>query len=186
MGSINLDVNCTTAADGSSYCVPKSTSSGTRPTLNISTEIVPVLTSPTCKDFGKEYQSWKVEDWSRLFKLEPGETAIHGDSGPKFTLRSFTTGITFTCSPSAPHDEIFVGNCWIPTKEPTTVVTASFVFNAPINLLQIKESWTCNGTTTPELEFQGALYMQAACERELNSDEYTCTSAPVWVGTRGA
>src|SRR4051794_4087873 len=104
MGSLTLDVNCTTTTDGSSYCVPKSTGSGTRPNLSISTRFVPSPPPPTCSVFAKQYQSWVVENWSRQFKLAPGETVIHGDSGPQFTLTSVTTGISYKCFPSAPHD----------------------------------------------------------------------------------
>ncbi|KAL2143414.1 hypothetical protein VTI28DRAFT_10468 [Corynascus sepedonium] len=191
LGSIELNLNCTTTDEGSSYCVPESTSSGTRPELNIATTPIPSnpgnATSP-CADTSGKYWSWSVEDWFRQYKMEPGATptdpnAIHADTGPSFTLRSWTTGNTFDCSPSAPHDGIFVGPCSSSRNE-TTTTTASFVFNSRLNTLLISERWTCDDGSSSS-EASGILYMQAACNREFNSDDFTCTSGPVWLGTEG-
>lgn len=65
-GSISIDFNCTTVAeDGSSFCVPESTSTGARPTLSVTTELAPPPLDPTatCADNAARYQSWKVENW---------------------------------------------------------------------------------------------------------------------------
>ncbi|KAK3291176.1 uncharacterized protein B0H64DRAFT_427232 [Chaetomium fimeti] len=181
-GSITLDVNCTTT-DESSYCVPKSTESGTRPNLNIATVLVPgsETTEPTCAETSKEYQSWKVEQWQRSFTMEPGASPtdpnLSSDTGPSFTLKSSANGNTFNCSPSEAEDGSFVGSC---TSDATTT-TADFHFDPLLNMLEISEHWACDGS--PPLDVVGVGYVQAACERVFNSDEFVCTSAPVWIGT---
>ncbi|KAL2182250.1 hypothetical protein L209DRAFT_796099 [Thermothelomyces heterothallicus CBS 203.75] len=154
---------------GSSYCVPNTTPSAGRPALSIETE--------------SNYWAWTVEDWLRQVKMDPGATqtdpnAIHADTSPSFTLRSRATGFAFRCSPSAPHGGIFVGPC-SPADNGTTT-TASFVFDSRLNILQVSERWACDDS--PEESATGVLFMQAACARQRNSDDFICTSGPVWVG----
>ncbi|KAL2174012.1 uncharacterized protein P884DRAFT_302945 [Thermothelomyces heterothallicus CBS 202.75] len=160
---------------GSSYCVPNTTPSGARRRRP----------ARTCRS--SNYWAWTVEDWLRQVKMDPGATqtdpnAIHADTGPSFTLRSRATGFAFRCSPSAPHDGIFAGPC-SPADNgttTTTTTTASFVFDSRLNILQVSERWACDDS--PEESATGVLFMQAACARQRNSDDFICTSGPVWVG----
>ncbi|KAL2168423.1 hypothetical protein VTG60DRAFT_7284 [Thermothelomyces hinnuleus] len=189
-GSIELDLNCTTTDEGSSYCVPNTTPSGGRPALSIETRLLapPASAPPACADLPEQYWAWTVEDWLRQFKMDPGATptdpnAIHADTGPSFTLRSRATGYAFRCSPSAPHDGIFVGPCSSAdngTTTTTTTTTASFVFDSRLNILQVSERWACDDSAQESAS--GVLFMQAACARQRNSDDFICTSGPVWVG----
>ncbi|EAQ85455.1 predicted protein [Chaetomium globosum CBS 148.51] len=132
--------------DDSSHCVPKSTDSGTRPSLNIATALVPGSenASPTCVDTSKEYQSWRMENWQRSFKMEPGASPIDPklseDSGPSFTLKSSANGNTFNCSPSEGEDGAFAGSC---TSSEGTSTTADFRFDPLLNMLEITEHWAC-------------------------------------------
>ncbi|KAL2152859.1 hypothetical protein VTH82DRAFT_4014 [Thermothelomyces myriococcoides] len=185
-GTLELDLNCTTTEEGSDYCVPNTTPSGDRPSLSIQTKLLapPESGTPACADLAGEYWAWTVTDWQREFVMEPGATptdpnSVHNDSGPSFNLHSRATGQTFSCHPSAPHDGIFAGICSGPDNS-TTATTADFNFDSHLNILEVSESWSCDDST--ENTAKGVLFMQATCSRQRNSDEFLCTSPPVWVG----
>lgn len=77
-GSISLDLNCTTVEeDGSSFCIPQSTTAGARPALSVNTELQPASLNPTstCAENAERYQSWKVEGW---YVVEPFRPHLSG------------------------------------------------------------------------------------------------------------
>ncbi len=144
-GSINLDFNCTTA-DDNSYCVPKSTAAGARPTLNINTKLVSaaINATTTCLDSSKQYQSWKVEQWLRRIEMEPGSSPsdpkLASDTGPSFTLRSVASGSLFSCTNSGKQNGTFDGACQSSATAPAT----KFSFDPKLNILKISEHWQCS------------------------------------------
>ncbi|KAK3900478.1 hypothetical protein C8A05DRAFT_45685 [Staphylotrichum tortipilum] len=183
-GSISLDFNCTTA-DDSSFCVPKSTSSGARPTLNINTKLSAVALNATtlCADRSKKYQSWKIEKWNRQIEMTPGSSPTNplvvADTGPSFSLRSLVTGSVATCTNTGSKNGIFEGTCQSQPDDATT--TTKFSFDTKLNMLDVSQSWKCDGSST--VDAVGVGYIQAACERVFNSNKFTCASDPVWIGT---
>ncbi|KAK4150821.1 hypothetical protein C8A00DRAFT_17694 [Chaetomidium leptoderma] len=189
-GSIKIDFNCTTAEDDS-YCVPKSTTAGTRPTLNIDTKLVPAPADGTsaCADSSKQYHSWKLLNWLRRITMEPGSSPadpkLVSDTGPSFALESVTSGDTFSCTPSEDSQNgTFVGACQSQSQSAAgdaTNTTAAFRFDAKLNMLEISQQWECSDASS--FDVVGVGYVQAACGRVFNSDEFTCTSDPVWIGT---
>lgn len=142
-GAINLDFNCTTA-DGSSFCVPKTTDAGTRPELNIVTELVPApvnATSPCAAD-SQPYQSWKVENWQREIEMEPGNSPtdpkLISDTGPSFSLRSMVNGDLFNCTQS----EANAGTC--ESSDAAEGTTVDFLFDPKLNMLKISQHSQCD------------------------------------------
>ncbi|AEO63837.1 8a6155d9-adbd-4eaf-95f6-142ba3150200 [Thermothielavioides terrestris] len=182
-GSITLDVNCTTA-DGSSYCVPSTTSTGARPNIDITTKLTqtPLNETSTCSGAPKQYQSWKLENWLRQIRMEPGSSPTDPklvfDSGPSFELVSIPDGGLLNCTTSGNHTGTFVGTC---QAAGSTSTSADFTFDPKLNMLEITQHSECSNSSS--VDVVGVFYMQAACERVRNSDLLTCTSDPVWVGT---
>ncbi|KAK4119468.1 hypothetical protein N657DRAFT_581657 [Parathielavia appendiculata] len=184
IGSISLDLNCTTADDGS-FCVPKSPSTGTRPTLTISTTLLPAPLDGTvaCIDASTQYQSWRLENWQRRIEMEPGSSPtnpkIVSDSGPSFTLRSLALGGELSCATSGQQNGTFVGACRFADAAART--TGEFSFDPKLNMLVISQQWRCDDSTS--FETDGVIFMQASCGRVFNSNMFICTSNPVWIGT---
>ncbi|KAK4236572.1 hypothetical protein C8A03DRAFT_35511 [Achaetomium macrosporum] len=182
-GSIKLDFNCTSAED-SSFCVLKGTTAGARPTLSITTKLASTAsnTTSTCAEASKQYQSWKLENWLRKIEMEPGSSPTNpkvvSDTGPSFSLRNLADGSQLSCTPSGQNNGIFVGAC---QGSSGTGTSADFSFDTKLNMLDISQHWKCDDSSS--FDAVGIFYMQAACDRGRNSDQFTCTSLPVWIGT---
>jgi hypothetical protein len=144
-GSISLDFNCTTAEDGS-FCIPKSTSTGTRPTLTIASSLLLLNGTSTCADASKQYQSWKVEKWLRQIEREPGSSPtdpkIVSDSGPSFTLKSLAIGSELSCATFGQQNGTFVGDC--KSADAPASTTGDFTFDPKLNILEISQTWKCD------------------------------------------
>lgn len=146
-GSINLDFNCT-STDGSSFCVPKTTSTGARPTLNITTKIASAAlnTTTVCAERSKKYQSWKVEKWNRQIEMVPGSSPTNpqviSDTGPSFSLRSLVTGSVAACTNSGNKNGTFSGTCQSQPADTTT----NFSFDTKLNMLEVSQSWKCDSS----------------------------------------
>ncbi|GAB1312826.1 Ig-like domain-containing protein [Madurella fahalii] len=187
-GSISLEVNCTTVEeDGSSFCIPLSTSTGTRPALSVNTELEPASlnATSTCAENVERYQSWKVEQWLRRIEMEPGSSPTNpklvSDSGPSFTLRSMTNNNVFSCAPVEQQNNTFIGECQSANNE-TASISTEFTFDAELNILHVAQHWDCGDSTS--FDVVGVAFIEGACDRAFNSNEFTCTSDhPVWVGT---
>ncbi|KAK3368477.1 hypothetical protein B0H63DRAFT_534716 [Podospora didyma] len=187
-GSLNLDLNCTTA-DGYNFCIPKGASAGnTRPALSIRTTLglAPAAdpATVTCADASKRYQSWRLENWLRQYELVPGSSDIKAssDTGPSFTLTSLANAAVVSCATSGRgQNSTFVGSCK-PTGSGSSTTATSFSFDPKLFMLTISQHWDC-GTAATSLDVVGIEYMQATCSRNYNSIVFTCTSSPIWVGT---
>ncbi|KAK3320302.1 hypothetical protein B0T19DRAFT_285510 [Cercophora scortea] len=188
-GSVTLDITCSTA-DDNSFCTPKITSStGARPDIRISTTQLKPSTTSKCADTAKQYQSWRVDKWTRQIEMTPGSTSanplpLKSDSGPSFVLRNLAGGGTFSCASdsSGQMGSTFLGVCK-PTAAAgnATTTTARFSFDTKLDLVTLEQDWDCGDGSV--YEAVGVAYMQAACDRRFNSDVFVCTSEPVWVGT---
>ncbi|KAK3303752.1 uncharacterized protein B0T15DRAFT_577029 [Chaetomium strumarium] len=182
-GSINLDLNCTTAED-SSFCVLKGTAGGARPALSITTKLASTAsnTTATCAETAKKYQSWKLEHWLRKIEMEPGSSPtspkVVSDTGPSFSLRNLADGGQLSCTPSGQSNGTIAGACQASSG---TGTSANFTFDTKLNMLEISQQWKCDSSSS--FDAAGVFYMQAVCDRGRNSDQFTCTSLPVWVGT---
>ncbi|KAK0710276.1 hypothetical protein B0T26DRAFT_787726 [Lasiosphaeria miniovina] len=151
-GSLSLDFNCTTA-DGSSFCVPKSTSTGDRPTLRVSTTLRTTVgggaaTTPTsCQAGAKTYQSWRLDKWLRQYQMAPGSSApdstrpLPADTGPSFALTNLADGSAFSCAPSGQKNGTFEGTC--KSAAAATGTTAAFTFDPVLNMVQVSQHWDC-------------------------------------------
>ncbi|KAK0702191.1 hypothetical protein B0H67DRAFT_455401, partial [Lasiosphaeris hirsuta] len=183
-GLITLDFNCSAVAeDGTSYCVPKSTATGARPVLSISTKIAPAPldATSTCVDNSKSYQSWQLEKWLRQYEMPPGAATLKSDTGPSFKLKSMANNDVFSCVTSGTqNNSIFEGVCKLNSGQVSTT-TAKFRFDPKLNLLTITQHWECGNSST--FSAVGVSFVQATCDRGFNSDVFTCTSDPVWIGT---
>ncbi|KAI2607819.1 hypothetical protein GGR54DRAFT_652070 [Hypoxylon sp. NC1633] len=173
-GSVNLDLNCTTTAEGSDSCML--TSDG----LSIVTTGGPThLVADSCTDNSESYQSWQVEDWQRQYEMVPGSSTPDSDTGPSFTLRNMANTDVFSCSPSRSQNGTFEGVCESATAGSLTS-TAIFHFDSRISVLIITQSWNCSDLFS--FQAVGVGYVQAGCSRE--KDVLTCTSDPFWIGTK--
>jgi hypothetical protein len=113
----------------------------------------------------------------------PGSTSTSpSDTGPSFTLASITNNEMFNCTTSGKQSNVFKGDCTSTASESAASETqASFEFDPELNILRVREYFNCG--TGSSFDAVGIAYMQAACAREYNSDTFTCTSDPVWIGT---
>ncbi|KAK0621702.1 hypothetical protein B0T17DRAFT_300502 [Bombardia bombarda] len=194
-GTINLDLNCSTTTDSLSYCVPKSnTAAGTRPSVLVSTKLLGQISplnsnAEACAENAKRYQSWRLENWHRQFVMPPSsltpgvpDKTPSSDTGPSFKLTNLASNGVFNCStaPAKEKDHVFEGVCESMSESTTT--TAKFSFDPQLALLTVEQHWNCS----PDSIFDavGIEFMQAACDRNFNSDVFTCTSDPVWIGTK--
>ncbi|KAK0649937.1 hypothetical protein B0T16DRAFT_326382 [Cercophora newfieldiana] len=175
-GSLALDFECS-SRDGASYCLPKSTTNGTRPALRITTSPVPVSAASTCSS-----KAWRVENWLRRYEMSPGSSTpgapLVSDTGPSFTLRSLPANTTFSCTTSKQLNSTFEGAC----KSDGATASASsvdFSFDSKINILKFSERSDCGGSPVTTV---GVAYFQSICDRGFNSVVFTCTSEPLWVG----
>ncbi|KAI3319777.1 hypothetical protein HD806DRAFT_249653 [Xylariaceae sp. AK1471] len=184
-GSFQLDLDCKSAEDESTHCALKSKT--TNPTLQVRTvPSAPRLpaTAP-CEDNAKVYQSWQLEDWHRQYRLTPGDTVTPPsmDSGPSFTLRNMANGGVFKCAPSGNKTEadIFNGACTQTAGVGAIANTiAAFQFDPALDMLAITQHWECG--TTSSFDASGVGFVQATCDRQ--GDMLTCTSLPLWIGTK--
>ena len=158
IGSIKLNVNCTTAGAGTqSHCVlANNDNRPSQSVLNVTTTQAPGRLADTaaCADNAKQYQSWQVERWTRSYELAAGAWAgpgsiapPAGDSGPTFTLRSMGNHDVFDCKPSGKENGTFVGSCISGGNATTTAATsASFKFDPRLDILTVTQRWSCNWT----------------------------------------
>ncbi|KAK3689767.1 hypothetical protein B0T22DRAFT_499394 [Podospora appendiculata] len=190
-GSVALEISCSTA-DDNSFCAPKITSTGARPDIRISTtqQVLKPQGNAKCDDNAKQYQSWRVDKWTRLIEMAPGSTSAHplplkSDSGPAFVLRNLAGGgAVFSCTSdsSGQMNSTFLGVCKSTTSVLGNETTAArFSFDPKLDLVTLEQDWDCGSGSV--FEAVGVAYMQAACDRRFNSDVFVCTSEPVWVGT---
>lgn len=187
-GVLTLDLDCRNnpTTDGTSYCAPKTTSTGARPSLSFNTTLgpTPLAPSATCIDNKKRYQSWRLEKWLRQYQMAPASEAPGStstppsDTGPSFTLTSMVNNEVFKCTTLGKQSSAFTGLCESPASESTQI---SFEFDPELNILTVSQYFNCG--TGSSFEAVGIAYMQAACNRDYNSQLFTCTSDPVWVGT---
>lgn len=188
--SLDLDCRNNTVTEGTNYCVPKTTSAGARPKLSFNTTLVPspLAATANCTDNKELYQSWRLEKWLRQYQMAPASTTPGSpstptaDTGPSFTLTSLVNSEVFNCTVSGKQSSIFNGDCK-PTASgsPANSTQASFAFDPELNMLTVREDINCG--TGSSFEAVGIAYMQAACSRNFNSEIFTCTSDPVWIGT---
>ncbi|KAJ2992200.1 hypothetical protein NUW58_g2244 [Xylaria curta] len=180
-GSFNLDLDCKTADDESAHCTLKS--KATSPSLQIKTiPAAPRLAAnATCGDNEKVYQSWQLENWRRQYRLTPGNpvTPPPMDSGPAFTLRNMANGDVFECAPEKKTEENVFGGACIHTSVSAST-KASFRFDPALDLLVVTQSWECGAESS--FDASGVGFVQATCSRQ--GDMLTCTSLPLWIGTK--
>lgn len=192
-GFLTLDLDCknNTVTEGTSYCIPKTASSGSRSVLSFNTTLAPVPlgANAACADNQKRYQSWRLQNWLRQYQMPPasetpGSVSIpSSDTGPSFTLTSMANGAVFNCTTSGKESKVFHGDCKSAGSENSTSASkASFEFDPELNILTVREDFNCG--TGSSFNTVGIAYMQAACARNYNSDTFTCTSDPVWIGTK--
>ncbi len=187
-GTFTLDLNCT-SSEGSDVCIPKATSTGARPDWRIQTKIQPDLIEPassSCADNSKKYQSWQVDNWRRRFEMVPSSlpagTAPSVDTGPSFSLKNIAKNETFVCTTAGKEKAIFQGSC-ASSAGGDGGSKASFTFDPVLNYLTVKQAWACGGDGG-SFEATGVVFMQGTCDRVYNTNEFTCTSLPVWIGTK--
>ncbi|KAK4222175.1 hypothetical protein QBC38DRAFT_504241 [Podospora fimiseda] len=187
-GVIPLSIQCSPDPEGSgtTYCTPSPAPNGGRPDIRINTSISPVPSTPstkTCEAVTSTYQSWSIENWLRSYEIAPGTfTPKKGtDTGPAFSLRSLGSpkGVVLTCVTEEDKDGVFAGGC-VSVREAKT--NGRFRFDSRLNLLSVDQVWDCGDGTIQDVT--GVAYFQATCDRGFNSDLFTCTSTPVWLGTK--
>ncbi|KAB5518074.1 hypothetical protein GE09DRAFT_978613 [Coniochaeta sp. 2T2.1] len=188
-GLLTLDLDCrnNTITEGTSYCTPKTTTTGARPSLSFTTTLAPapLASNTACTDNKKRYQSWRLEKWLRQYQMPPasetpGSTSKPAaDTGPSFTLTSMANGEVFDCATSGKQGTAFKGEC--KSASSGSAGQASFEFDPELNILTVREAYNCGAGAA--FDAVGIAYMQAACGRDYNSDMFTCTSDPVWIGT---
>lgn len=109
--------------------------------------------------------------------LAPGSTSTPlFDTGPSFALVSMANNASFNCTTSGKQNKLLEGTC----ESEIPASTVNFTFDPELNILTIRQHWDCGTFST---DVVGVDYMQAACDRNYNSDLFTCTSLPVWIGT---
>jgi hypothetical protein len=156
--------------------------------LSFNTTLAPaaLAANAACADNKKRYQSWRLEKWLRQYQMppaseQPGSASTPAsDTGPSFTLTSLANNDVFGCTTSGRQSNIFEGTCKS-AESASATAQASFEFDPTLNILTVREYFNCgNGSS---FDAVGIAYMQAACDRNYNSDLFTCTSDPVWIGT---
>ncbi|OIW34164.1 hypothetical protein CONLIGDRAFT_659839 [Coniochaeta ligniaria NRRL 30616] len=191
-GFLTLDLDCrnNTITEGTSYCTPKTTSTGSRPSLSFNTTLAPapLVSTAKCTDNKNRYQSWRLEKWLRQCQAPPaseipGTTSTpSSDTGPSFTLTSMANNEVLNCTTSGKQSNVFKGDCMPAAAGGSSSATqVGFEFDPALNILTVHEYFDCGSESS--FDAVGIAYMQAACSRDYNSDVFTCTSDPVWVGT---
>lgn len=210
-GSFNLDLECKNADDESAHCTLKS--KATSPALQVNTVpgSPRLAANASCEENAKVYQSWQLENWRRQYKLTPGDpvTPPSVDSGPSFTLRNLANGGVFECTPGKKTDGgSFDGTCTQAAVTRAAANTnASFRFDPVLDMLVVTQRWECGAeyaslainnirqrsclcvcllTTTSynrsSFVASGDGFIQATCSRQ--GDMLTCSSYPLWIGTK--
>ncbi|KAK2603300.1 hypothetical protein N8I77_009766 [Diaporthe amygdali] len=179
-GILPLNMNCATTAEGSETCalVPSDSKGFT-------TKGGPTPQEPgsVCPGTADSYQSWQVEQWKRQYEWPPGSSLSDppkADTGPAFVLRNMRTreAESFSCTNSGKiEDEKFTGTCV--AADQASLSTAEFVFDRKLDMLTITQHWQCGEVS---LDAVGVGYVQATCDRQ--SDLLTCTTGPIWIGTK--
>ncbi|KAI1086026.1 hypothetical protein F5B19DRAFT_201393 [Rostrohypoxylon terebratum] len=175
-GSIHLDMDCTPSAEGGESCML--TGSG----LAVTTKGgLAHAETDACAESSQSYQSWQLENWQRRYELIPGSSSITPDSdtGPSFTLRNMANKDVFNCSTSGNENGTFDGTCQS-ASEGNSSTTAEFIFDSRLDILTITQNWDCSDSSS--LGATGIGYVQASCGREGNM--LSCSSAPLWIGTK--
>ncbi|KAH9987436.1 hypothetical protein F4779DRAFT_284989 [Xylariaceae sp. FL0662B] len=179
-GSIHIDMDCATDDEGSETCILKGASDGS--SLTVSTQGGParVEAGSTCTDNSERYQSWQLENWLRQYERDPGSSSTLSDTGPSFTLRNMANTDVFDCTTSGNENNTFDGTCTPVAEESSTTATATFSFDPQLDMLIVTQSWDCGDSSS--FDAIGVGFVQATCSREGNV--FTCTSSPIWVGTK--
>ncbi|KAK3996577.1 hypothetical protein QBC44DRAFT_231422 [Cladorrhinum sp. PSN332] len=183
-----LQCNPDPEGSGTTYCTPSPAANGGRLDLRINTKLSPIQSSsgpsPTCKQLSSVYQSWSIENWLRRYEIAPGSFSPKKgtDTGPTFKLRSLgaAAGVVLTCATEQEIDGVFAGACVAADLKANT--NGFFRFDSKLNLLSVDQGWDCGDGTV--LGVNGVAYFQATCDRGFNSNLFTCTSTPVWLGTK--
>ncbi|KAI1097559.1 hypothetical protein F4804DRAFT_167063 [Jackrogersella minutella] len=174
-GSVQLDMDCTTNADGSNSCMLNGEG------LAVTTTGAPAHSeADSCADNSQSYQSWQLENWQRQYEMVPGAPSAtpESDTGPSFTLRNMANTDVFNCSTSGNQNSTFDGTCRSAAEHnPTT--TASFRFDTQRDILTITQHWNCSDSSL--FNAVGIGYVQGMCSREGNI--LSCTSDTLWIGT---
>ncbi|POS74152.1 hypothetical protein DHEL01_v207450 [Diaporthe helianthi] len=179
-GMVPLDINCVTTEDGSQACTLASKASIEFTTKGGRTPQEPDTGCPSSVD---AYQSWQLEAWKRQYELPPGSSLSDppkGDTGPSFVLRNMRNRGTdlFNCTSTGEvENEKFTGSCTAADGASTN--TADFMFDRELNMLTIRQQWHCDGSS---FDAVGVGYVQATCDRR--GDLLTCTTGPIWIGTK--
>ncbi|KAK4160160.1 hypothetical protein QBC43DRAFT_270885 [Cladorrhinum sp. PSN259] len=186
-GTNTLNLNCTTATDGSNHCIPRDTKDGSPAFSPIITTLAQAPLNATLRcEAPKPYQSWKLQDWVRYVELHPGASPGGGkpdsQSGPSFKLVSIPGGNSMNCTTSEPWKQTngtSVGKC---QSANPGIPAASFSFDSDLDILSISQHSKCTDSLRNDLA--GVFYMQDSCQRGVNGDRFqiACTSGPVWIG----
>jgi hypothetical protein len=146
MGSIRLDLNCTTTRE-TSYCVQASTDTGARPSIRINTTLLPgpLNASAACTANSEVYQSWRLEKWFQQYEVSSWLVQPPSDIGPSFTLRSMANSDVFSCATLSRQNLTFHGTCKALAGSSST--STGFRFDDQLNILTIYERWNCSSLT---------------------------------------
>ncbi|KAK4164400.1 hypothetical protein QBC43DRAFT_288998 [Cladorrhinum sp. PSN259] len=183
----SIQCNPDPLGSGTTYCTPPPAANGGRLDLRINTKLSnPSSSGPTtCQDASSVYQSWSLESWRRQYEIAPGSFSPKNgtDTGPSFNLRSLAlSGVVLSCATEKETASgVFEGACKA-SGDVAAKTKGTFKFDSVLNMLSVDQVWDCGDGTT--LDINGVAYFQATCDRGFNSNLFTCTSAPVWLGTK--
>ncbi|KAI0813602.1 hypothetical protein GGR55DRAFT_635045 [Xylaria sp. FL0064] len=183
-GSFNLDLDCASADDDGTHCALKSKTTGPGLQVNTVPSAPGLASNATCQDNARVYQSWQLQNWRRQYMFTPGDLTSPPsmDSGPSFTLRNMANGGMFDCTPgNETEDNKFNGSCTQAAN--TTMATntkASFQFDPVLDMLVVTQHWDCGAESS--FDTSGVGFVQATCNRQ--GDMLTCSSLPLWIGTK--
>lgn len=143
-GSNTLNLNCTTATDGSYHCIPKGTKDGSPAFSPIITTLAQTPLNATLRcEAPKPYLSWKLQNWVRYVELHPGVAKPASQSGPSFKLVSIPGGNSMNCTTSEPWKQTngtSVGTC---QSANPGIPAASFSFDSGLGILSISQHSKC-------------------------------------------
>lgn len=146
IGTVNLDMNCTTDADSTNHCALK-----TPATFNTNTKASHLDPSTACAYSSTRYESWQLENWQRSYEMNPGSVAPGSttpppqDSGPSFTLKNMAGGDVFRCSTLTKGNSSFQGSCNV-TATGDLATSADFSFDPELDILTVTQHWACSNS----------------------------------------